>query len=505
MVAWWPLHFLCCWNLVTLVAGRANWKDCPWRSQFGQDRWLVEHAFRSQKGGFFVEAGAADGDLYSNTYALEHGLGWKGLLIEPTEDGSCARNRPASKCVKGCVHKETGVQTFQVNGLLTKLVEESEKLQANSTEVVQAMCRPMSDWLTANGAPSHIDYMSLDIEGCELDVLPTLLSDNRFHIDIFTIETNSQEVSDRTTSLLRQHGYFYIHRTGVDSVFFKLSDAEGCSSRALHTARKLWDAVAMQYPTSEHRLLRAWIRFDIKTLTNFTRRFPPRLRSIPKRQGCTAGAFSLLLAQVFSPVGNENHEERVGSGEVWLDVEDLNSYMRSRKKWSRESFFPLPPLRLPLLRLNFTSVLVSDWPIFTQIGLIAESVAHIKIVSDFRLFGCNRRCTSDKGSITCSDLEAKRWSAKLTASHTEMGPWFEICGGLQEAGILLESARLEAGASLHRTRWQDLVQVAETILKGLMLRYTPYAVLQAGNSLSHDSNPWVLLHKLHHVVKSLRL
>ena len=36
-----------------------------------------------QKGGFFVEAGAFDGEFYSNTLQMERNYGWEGVLIEP--------------------------------------------------------------------------------------------------------------------------------------------------------------------------------------------------------------------------------------------------------------------------------------------------------------------------------------------------------------------------------------------------------------------------------------
>ena len=35
-----------------------------------------------QKGGFFIEAGALDGERSSNTYYLEAIYGWTGLLVE---------------------------------------------------------------------------------------------------------------------------------------------------------------------------------------------------------------------------------------------------------------------------------------------------------------------------------------------------------------------------------------------------------------------------------------
>ena len=57
-------------------------KETPFKSQFGQDRYLLT-LLRNKKHGFFIELGACDGILHSNTYYFEKKLGWKGITIEP--------------------------------------------------------------------------------------------------------------------------------------------------------------------------------------------------------------------------------------------------------------------------------------------------------------------------------------------------------------------------------------------------------------------------------------
>ena len=51
-------------------------------SQYGQDVWLDTILFRGLQRGFFLEAGADDFVLDSNTLLLELRRGWSGLLVE---------------------------------------------------------------------------------------------------------------------------------------------------------------------------------------------------------------------------------------------------------------------------------------------------------------------------------------------------------------------------------------------------------------------------------------
>ena len=53
--------------------------------QFGQAD-TIEKLFRGKKNGFFVEAGAFDGENFSNTLLFELKHNWTGLLVEPNPD-----------------------------------------------------------------------------------------------------------------------------------------------------------------------------------------------------------------------------------------------------------------------------------------------------------------------------------------------------------------------------------------------------------------------------------
>eukprot|EP00667_Euglena_gracilis_P028327 EG_transcript_35955 len=86
----WGCFLLLC-VLVAVVASPAAKKKehrphstgpCSFHSQSGEDEMLVEHFFRGMRNRTFVEIGALDGILYSNTLYFERCLGWSGRLIE---------------------------------------------------------------------------------------------------------------------------------------------------------------------------------------------------------------------------------------------------------------------------------------------------------------------------------------------------------------------------------------------------------------------------------------
>jgi len=55
----------------------------PFKSQKGQDKWVIFKIFRFKQRGYFVDLAAADGETHSNTYVLEKIFNWNGICIEP--------------------------------------------------------------------------------------------------------------------------------------------------------------------------------------------------------------------------------------------------------------------------------------------------------------------------------------------------------------------------------------------------------------------------------------
>ena len=58
----------------------------PFKSQKGQDKWVILSVLPFKRNGFFLDLAAADGVTHSNTYVLEKFFGWSGICIEPNPD-----------------------------------------------------------------------------------------------------------------------------------------------------------------------------------------------------------------------------------------------------------------------------------------------------------------------------------------------------------------------------------------------------------------------------------
>lgn len=200
-------------------------------SQFGQDKWLYDNIFNGKVGGTFVEFGALDGVFHSNTYFFEKFMGWTGLCIEPNPSmyKELIQNR-SCRCLNNAVFYRNGFVDFIKidgpvrgwSGIFQSMdTEHIRRISSNVNDdlksVIQTEARTLESIL-ANENIYSIDYMSIDVEGAEADILLS------FPFDMFNIGVISVEVSygDIITSILGKRGYTRIARLGEDNIYKKV-------------------------------------------------------------------------------------------------------------------------------------------------------------------------------------------------------------------------------------------------------------------------------------------
>ncbi|AXI46817.1 methyltransferase [Sulfitobacter sp. SK012] len=183
------------------------------KSQLRQDIFgLVQSKFK--KNGYFLEFGATDGVELNNTWLMENDFGWSGILAEPARgwQDDLRANRTCTIDSR-CVWKASG-ETLQFteaprgeNSAISSFVGKRRRTLGTEYDVTTIS---LNDLLAEHGAPSHIDFASIDTEGSEFDILDAFDFD-RWSFGVMCIEHNYAPQREKLHSLLTSKGYQRVH------------------------------------------------------------------------------------------------------------------------------------------------------------------------------------------------------------------------------------------------------------------------------------------------------
>jgi FkbM family methyltransferase len=204
---------------------------------------LVLRFFGGKRTGNFVDVGANDPEIMSQSWTLEQ-LGWRGILVEPLPKFAerLRRARPNSRVIQAACGPTGHPPTVELHeaecsmhsGLVRNALDETERYVARHIVPMVSL----DEILSAEDNPP-IDFVSIDVEGMELDVLrgfdlarhaPALLlvEDHLLHL--------------KTHRHLRRAGYRLVKRTDLNNWYvpggqpFRLASGV----ERLKLWRKLW-------------------------------------------------------------------------------------------------------------------------------------------------------------------------------------------------------------------------------------------------------------------------
>ncbi|MBS1301788.1 FkbM family methyltransferase [Loktanella sp. SALINAS62] len=186
-------------------------------AQILQDLWVL-YMLGLRRGGYFVEFGACDGRTLSNTRLLEESYGWTGILAEPNPvwHEALATNRKAVVDLR-CVAARSGeMADFLSTDAMPELSRMADIVpddvhEHNGNRTRQTLYKvptvSLDDLLAEHGAPDIIDYLSVDTEGSEYEILRhTNLNRRRFRL--ISVEHAGETVKrDQIFTLLEAAGY----------------------------------------------------------------------------------------------------------------------------------------------------------------------------------------------------------------------------------------------------------------------------------------------------------
>lgn len=183
-------------------------------SQIFQDL-LVDFVLAGKRNGYFCEFGATNGVSLSNSYFLETQRGWTGICAEPARGWHTAlrTNRPKAHIETNCVWSKTGeVLEFKEakSGELSTLGDyaksDGHSRKRTNAEAYQVTTISLNDMLQKYNAPHDFDFLSIDTEGSELEILKAF-DFKKYQPKIMTIEHNYTPNRDLIHTLLTGHGY----------------------------------------------------------------------------------------------------------------------------------------------------------------------------------------------------------------------------------------------------------------------------------------------------------
>lgn len=200
------------------------------------------------RNGFYVELGAHDGALSSNSYFFELKKDWKGILIEPSPNLylSCVKRRWKNNKIfcNACVSYEYKDEFVRMKYADSMTISDNLELlniedhdgfigkgkkflmDKENSFIFGAKAITLNKILLEASAPKVIDFLSLDVEGAELEVLEGL-DFGMFRFKFLVIETRN--ISKIEEFLSEKDYYLFEKLTGHDYIF------KGSSNNLLNT------------------------------------------------------------------------------------------------------------------------------------------------------------------------------------------------------------------------------------------------------------------------------
>jgi FkbM family methyltransferase len=187
------------------------------KSQLGQDIFALSIA-GLDKPGFFVEFGASDGVALSNSHILEKHFGWAGILAEPsTAWHEALRSNRSCVVDSRCVYSSSGQKISFSENYVGELSAISEYAEPNShgllkrtTSSYEVETISLGDLLSFHDAPSKIDFLSIDTEGSEFEILKGF-DFQSYRFGAICVEHNFSETRGKLNELFTANGYVQVH------------------------------------------------------------------------------------------------------------------------------------------------------------------------------------------------------------------------------------------------------------------------------------------------------
>jgi FkbM family methyltransferase len=211
-------------------------------------------AFFGDRKGYFVEVGANEPQLRSQTWHLEQ-AGWTGILVEPQPElaDKLRATRRSTVFATACSAPEHAGRTLplHVAGPLSSLDRAQMAPGAAPEAVIDVPVRTLDSILEEAGAPENFDFLSIDVEGHEIAVLRGF-NVARWCPRLILLEDHVSDLSKHR--YLTAAGYRIIRRYENNGWYVPVA------SSAIPSFRDRWEILRKYHLALPFRRLRNWLR-----------------------------------------------------------------------------------------------------------------------------------------------------------------------------------------------------------------------------------------------------
>lgn len=199
-------------------------------SQINQDKDIIDF-YKNKTNGYFVDVGAHDGTWFSNTRMLEESYNWKGVCAEPNPKNynkliECRSAYCSSKAVYSTSNDTLSFSVCNgdgnydmLSGLTDELKGTYKQIVENNSILIKVETITLNDLLDEAKAPTFIEYLSLDTEGSEYEILKAF-DFSKYTFGRIDVEHNNIEpIRSHIRTLLESNGYIYLKENQWDDCY----------------------------------------------------------------------------------------------------------------------------------------------------------------------------------------------------------------------------------------------------------------------------------------------
>jgi FkbM family methyltransferase len=216
-------------NLLNNLTDLSSKNEEKYYSDNKIDEFLSTHIFKGHKNGYFMDVGANDGITINNTLYFEKYYNWTGINVEPLDEpyNKLILNRVNCINLKLAIDNVDGEADFIYNTGYTEMISGLKKPydprhfdrlthelnKHGGTSTVKIIKTKTIKTILEENKIKHINYLSIDVEGGEKNVLESINFNDVF-IDVISFEDNFSDTTVDVIKFMEANNYILVGRFG---------------------------------------------------------------------------------------------------------------------------------------------------------------------------------------------------------------------------------------------------------------------------------------------------